>query len=248
MNVTFLGTGAAWPAPDRVQTGILLEDTTPILLDCGSGILHTLSSTTVGVTGIEHLLITHHHPDHVSDIIGLLVARWLAGAPPLSITGPAGTREFIHDMIKLYPDFSDDLNPDVTDIDPGEHTISDYSITAVPTSHSIDCLAYRIETPACCLTYSGDTEPRPEIAALADGSTVLIHDCSFPDDIDVGNHSTPTALGNILAGTEIGRVYLTHLYPHTDGRHQELIDAVNSHYDGDVQIAHDGLSVNVTRL
>lgn len=71
---------------------------------------------------------------------------------------------------------------------------------------------------------------------------MLIHDCSFPDEVDVANHPTPTQLGEVLAGTDIDRLYLTHLYPHTEEKHDEMVDSLHAAgYDGDVEFARDGL-------
>ncbi|WP_412781582.1 hypothetical protein, partial [Aeromonas diversa] len=69
---------------------------------------------------------------------------------------------------------------------------------------------------------------------------------SFPDEVDVSGHPTPAELGDALSGHEIGRVYLTHLYPHTDGRHEEMLESVGEEYDGDVRLAEDGLSVTIS--
>ena len=44
-----------------------------------------------------------------------------------------------------------------------------------------------------------------------------------------------------LSGRDIDRVYLTHLYPHTEGRHDEMLESVGRHFDGDVRVARDGL-------
>jgi ribonuclease BN (tRNA processing enzyme) len=87
--------------------------------------------------------------------------------------------------------------------------------------------------------FSGDSEAFAGLANFADGAAVLAHDCSFPDDVDVSNHPTPSQLGEALAGAEIGRVYLTHFYPHAEGNHEEMIEAVRRGYDGDVRIASD---------
>jgi ribonuclease BN (tRNA processing enzyme) len=48
-------------------------------------------------------------------------------------------------------------------------------------------------------------------------------------------------LGEALAASEadIGRVYLTHLYPHTEGRHEEMLQSIEAAYDGDVRFADD---------
>jgi ribonuclease BN (tRNA processing enzyme) len=104
------------------------------------------------------------------------------------------------------------------------------------------CLAYRFGD---AFTYSGDSEAFAGLASFADGSEVLAHDCSFPDEVDVSSHPTPTQLGRALAGTEVERLYLTHLYPHTEGKQGEMVEAVERHFDGDVRFARDGLRIDV---
>ena len=103
------------------------------------------------------------------------------------------------------------------------------------------CFAYRIAGEHGDLTLSGDTEAFPELARFADGSSVLFHDCSFPDTVDVSNHPTPAALGEVLSGCEIDVVYLTHLYPHTEGVYDAMVASIAARYDGEVRIAADNL-------
>lgn len=249
MEVTFLGTGAAMPTGDRFQSGLLLQGSSvdPLLVDCGSGILHALERTDVGYEGISTILLTHHHPDHVDDLVAILVARWLAGEPDATIVGPRGTADLFDRLLEVYGHLRDRLAPEIREVEPGSFEIGEYEIEATKTVHSAYCLAYRFDTDDASFTFSSDTEASDGVAELADGSAVLAHDCSFPDDVDVSNHPTPDQLGWVLEGRDIGRVYLTHLYPHTDGRHDEMIESVKSHFDGDVRIAHDGLSVTVSR-
>jgi ribonuclease BN (tRNA processing enzyme) len=52
-------------------------------------------------------------------------------------------------------------------------------------------------------------------------------------------------LGEALSGADVGRVYLTHLYPHTRGKHSEMIQRVEQYFDGDVRMASDGLRVDI---
>jgi ribonuclease BN (tRNA processing enzyme) len=116
----------------------------------------------------------------------------------------------------------------------------------------MECLAYRFEVPSregnetSAFAFSADSEAFPELCELADGGT-LVHDCSFPDSVDVSNHPTPTQLGEALAESEaaIDRVYLTHLYPHTRGHHEEMSDSIAAQYDGDVRFAQDGLTIEI---
>jgi ribonuclease BN (tRNA processing enzyme) len=98
------------------------------------------------------------------------------------------------------------------------------------------------------VVYSGDSEAFVDLIEFADGAALVVHDCSFPDEVDVANHPTPASLGRALADADaaVGRVYLTHLYPHTEGRHDEMLESLGAAYDGDVRFAHDGLTVDVT--
>lgn len=251
MRVTFLGTGAAMPTGERFQTGLLVEDpdgdAESLLVDCGSGVLHGLASTSVGYEGIESVLLTHHHLDHVSDLMALLKARWLAGEKELEIVGPRGTESLVEGLLSVHEYMQDRFDLTFREIAPGSFSLAGYDIEAVETVHSMYCLAYRFESADAIFTFSADTEAIESVIDLAEGSAVLAHDCSFPDGIDVENHPTPSQLGEVLAGREVGRVYLTHLYPHTEGHHEEMIESVEAHFDGDVRIARDGLSVNLRR-
>ncbi|MFB6256423.1 MAG: MBL fold metallo-hydrolase, partial [Haloplanus sp.] len=103
MRLTFLGTGSAMPLPDRAQTGLLLErDDRRLLVDCGAGVLGRLAVTDAGYEGVSTVLLTHHHLDHVSDLLPLVKARWLAGAGGLEIVGPAGTKTLVDDLFGAF--------------------------------------------------------------------------------------------------------------------------------------------------
>jgi ribonuclease BN (tRNA processing enzyme) len=95
--------------------------------------------------------------------------------------------------------------------------------------------------------FSGDTAAFPALIDFFDETAVLTHDCSFHDAVEVENHPTPSSLGDALADADadLGRVYLTHLYPHTAGHHAEMLDSLDERYDGDVRFAMDGLSVTI---
>lgn len=253
MQITFLGTGSAMPTGERFQTGILLSGVEkPLLVDCGSGALHGLARTNLGYEGVDTILLTHHHLDHVSDLAVLMKARWLAGESSLTIVGPAGTEDLVTGLLEVHEYMQDRLDLTFRELDPedGPFEIADFMVDAMWTRHSMDCLAYRFRATenGPPFAFSGDSEAFPELIDFADGAAVLAHDCSFPDDVDVSNHPTPTSLGKALAEAdgEVGRVYLTHLYPHTEGRHDEMLDAIGDVYDGDVRFAEDGLSLTLS--
>ncbi|QLG62503.1 MBL fold metallo-hydrolase [Halorarum salinum] len=252
MRVTFLGTGSAMPVADRVQTGLLLEaapgDGRPLLVDCGAGVLHRLSQTDPGYEAVSTVLLTHHHLDHVSDLLPLLKARWLAGEEQLEVVGPPGTKGLLDGLLGVHDYLDGRVDLQVREVNPDESfEVSGFEVRARETRHSIQCLAYRFSDPGSedAFVFSGDTEAFEGLATFADGARVLAHDCSFPDEVDVDNHPTPSQLGEALAGYDVGRVYLTHQYPHTEGRHEEMIESVRNRFDGDVRVARDGLRFEV---
>jgi ribonuclease BN (tRNA processing enzyme) len=243
MQITFLGTGSAMPTAGRHQTGLLVEDDgRSVLVDCGSGVLHRLHRTNVGYEGVSTVLLTHHHLDHVSDLMALLKARWLAGEEHLEVVGPQGTKSLVDGLLDVHDYLQGRMDLRVREVGAHEFEVAGFDVDATETRHSLPCLAYRFDDR---FAFSGDSEAFPELAAFADGVAVFAHDCSFPDDVDVDNHPTPSDLGTALAGNEYGRVYLTHQYPITDGRHDEMVDSVGDSYDGDVRVAEDMLSVTV---
>lgn len=241
MQLTFLGTGSAMPTADRVQTGHLLQDgDRRLLIDVGSGVVHRLAGTDVGYEGIETVLLTHHHLDHVADLMPLYKARWLAGEDRLTVVGPPGTKALVDGLLDVHAYLRDRLTLAVREIEAGTATVAGFDITAMATRHSMDGLAYRF---ADRLTISGDTKEFQGLIDFAEIGSILVHDCSFPDTVDEDTHSNPTKLSRVLDGADLDRVYLTHLYPQTDGHHREMVATIEDRFDGEVQVARDGMHI-----
>jgi ribonuclease BN (tRNA processing enzyme) len=245
MRLTFLGTGSEMPTGERMQTGLLLEDGDDrLLVDCGSGVLHTLARTDVGYEGVDTVLLTHHHLDHVSDLLVLLKARWLAGKESLTVVGPEGTEALVSELLDVHDYLQGRVDFTLRDIEnPESFEVAGFDVEAIEMEHSMVGYAYRFDDE---LVFSGDTEALSEMAEFVNGASVLVHDCSFPDEVDVDNHPTPTQLGESLADADLDELYLTHLYPHTDGKHDEMRASIGEHFDGEIQFARDGLVVDVS--
>jgi ribonuclease BN (tRNA processing enzyme) len=249
LRLTFLGTGAPVPTAHRVQTGFLLEtDGTCLLIDCGSGVLHRLAQSTAEFEEIANILLTHHHLDHIADLLPLMKTRWFVGEPSLEIAGPKGTKRLVNNLLDVHDYLREALDITVREVRLGDFSFANFDITSIETEHVMYCLGYRV-TPAGenepTFTFSGDSEAFTEMAAFASGSDIFVHDCATTDNGDESPHATPNELGEILAGHQFGQVYLTHLYPETDGHHSEMLESVRRHYDGDVQIPHDGLTIEM---
>ncbi|MFB6310930.1 MAG: MBL fold metallo-hydrolase [Salinirussus sp.] len=253
MKLTFLGTGSAMPTGDRMQTGLLLQTGgKALVVDCGSGALHSLARTSVGYAGADTVLLTHHHLDHVSDLMPLLKARWLDGETELTVVGPPGTSDLVDGLLSVHEYMQDRVDLTLRDLEAGAgpYEVDGFDVAARETQHSMQCYAYRFTESGReggpSIVFSGDTEADPGLVSFADGAAVLVHDCSFPDDVDVSNHPTPASLGQALAEADVdlGRVYLTHFYPHSEGKHDEMLESIGERYDGDVRVATDGLTLD----
>ncbi|MFB6104364.1 MAG: MBL fold metallo-hydrolase [Halobacteriaceae archaeon] len=246
MDLTFLGTGAAMPDGRRVQTGALLDDgSNPLLVDCGSGVLHRLAASETAYTDVDTVLLTHHHLDHVSDLLNLATARWLAGEPETQVVGPPGTEPLLDTLLDAFAYLRDEpVTLPVREIDAGEgpHDVAGYTVRAHPTTHSVYTLAYRFDDR---LTIGADSEADPDLIEFAADSDVLVHDCSFTADLDVDNHANAADLGAVLSDAVFETVYLTHLYPMTNGHHEDMLASIAEHYDGTVEIPEDGTTVSV---
>ena len=240
MQLTILGSGSAIPDGERIQSGYLIDsDEQPVLIDCGSGVLHRLAQSSVSLTDITHLLLTHHHLDHVADLLPFLKARWLVDASPLEIYGPPGTTALVEKWVESFSYLGDCVSFSVTEIDTGSCEIGSYSVRSVETIHSMQCYAYRITRDEWSVTISGDTEASRAVADLADGSTILIHDCAFPDDMELSNHPTPRSLAAVLEPISADILVITHLYPMTAGKETEMCATIEERFDGEVVVASD---------
>jgi ribonuclease Z len=217
LKVTMLGTGVGIPQPGRSQAAVLVESEQPLLLDCGAGTLLRLDQVGANLESIDTVVLTHLHLDHVSDLMALANARFLADLPGLQLFGPEGTNEYLLKAKGLYSNLAE-MDVAVKELNPMDSiSIKGFDIFAEEARHSVTALAYRLEADDRVVVYSGDTEPSPRVAALAKGADLLVHECSFPEPFDVTNHSTPKKLGSMIKNQGIKRVVLTHVYPEAAG-------------------------------
>ncbi len=105
--LTLLGTGTCQVEHERRASSVLLElDGRCVLFDCGHGVLQRLLEVGVRHAQIEHVVLSHFHPDHVSDLIPLMqVGAWSqrdARATDLHIYGPAGVQTLIDGLFRLF--------------------------------------------------------------------------------------------------------------------------------------------------
>src|SRR5437588_3366797 len=106
-RITLLGTGTSQITPERRASSVLIGlDDTKILFDCGHGVLQRLLEIGVRPNDINHIILSHFHPDHVSDLIPFFHAGAKAKYNPrktdLHVYGPDGVRSLINKIEDLF--------------------------------------------------------------------------------------------------------------------------------------------------
>jgi Metal-dependent hydrolases of the beta-lactamase superfamily III len=223
-----------------------------LLVDCGSGILHRLAATDRGYEAVSTVLLTHLHLDHVADIMPLLKARWLAGEEHLEVVGPVGTKELLDGLLVVHDYLDGRVDLRIREVVAGEEfAAAGFGVESHETDHSMDGLAYRFAADTdnaadAPFAFSADTEASERLVGFVEGCQVVAHDCSVPDSVDVDGHPTPSTLGAVFADSDVDHLYLTHLYPHTEGHHDEMVSTIADLFDGTVHVARDGLRIDLS--
>lgn len=151
-SLVFLGTGSAIPSTTRNTAALcaVLSNGTCILLDCGEGTQQQLMKcSSVKLTRIEAILITHLHGDHCFGLPGLLCTLGSCGrTAPLTIVGPPALSSMLEAMMSGAGGF--DAYPlHFLPISEGsEHDcgmIAGVHVTAAPLLHTIPAFAYTMK-------------------------------------------------------------------------------------------------------
>lgn len=240
-----LGSAAAVADAEHDNTHFLLQGDhgSLVLIDCGSNPLTKLPRFGIHYEDLDDMVLTHFHPDHVSGVPILLMQMWLLGRKnPLQVYGLHHCLGRVEDMmvafaVRTWPGFfpvhfhrvPEQDNKLVLDND-------DFRITSWPTRHFIPTIGLRIEvkTTGTVVGYSCDTQPIPNIVALARSADLLLHESSG----EGYGHSSAAQAGEIATEAGAKRLLLVH-YNVWDTDPRPLIDQASATYDGPVELAVD---------
>ena len=250
-----LGAGGAVPTLTHSPAAYwVVVDDDPILMDPGPGALVRLVRSGAAPRGVDELadvLLTHLHPDHHGDLVGILFALHSpvpARTDPVRLTGPAGLVRLLDQLRGIYGRWLEPRKRElqVTEIGPGDVVAlpGGGRVEAFAVAHPQDRLAeqalgYRFcDLDGHVVVFSGDTGPVPALEKAATGADLLVVECSCPDHLKTPGHMVPTEVGELCAAARPRRVALTHQYP--DAAALDLAPLVNAIWDGPVDQAVDG--------
>jgi len=178
MSIFFVGTAGSVPTARRGLPAILVRrGADRILFDCGEGTQRQLVSS-VGLSELTEIFITHLHADHWLGLPGLLKTFDLRGRDrPLAIHGPAGLRALVSLALRMAGRVGFEL--EVVELDEGDVVRRDgYRIAAVPVSHRGRCFGYVLFEDERPGQFDPDAAialglaPGPEFGRLQRGETV----------------------------------------------------------------------------
>lgn len=248
MELIIIGSGTAALQPNRGPSGYVLKTgNQTCLLDGGTGTLLKCLEAGVSYKDVDKIFYTHLHPDHTVDLIPFLFStRHTPGfkrTRKLELYGPVGFRDFFNGLVGLYGKglVEGDYEIEVTELAENEFSAGALNIRTKFMKHSAGAIGYRFELDGKTFTYSGDTDFCEGIIELANQADVLLLECSFPDEMKVRGHLTPTEAGKIAKKAEVDRLILTHLYPPCD--EVDILEPCRKQFGGNVKLAEDLMRV-----
>lgn len=105
--VKLLGTGTCQLEPNRAASSVLINlDGLSVLFDMGRGVAHRLVEAGLRQDDLRHVVFSHFHPDHLSDLIPYLhAASWSPSDPrneDLHLWGPPGLEQQMKRLLGLF--------------------------------------------------------------------------------------------------------------------------------------------------
>ncbi len=237
--LTLLGTGTCQLEYERRASSVLLElDTTCILFDCGHGVVQRLLEAGVRHYQIEHIVLSHFHPDHVSDLVPFLQAGAWSQRDPRStdvhLYGPPGVRQLVDGLIQLYGERS--LRQPTYAIQVHEITEGCYTVA----SHQFE---------AASLPPAGNHGLRftwhDKTYALTGDSYFHEQEIAFLKDVDLAvidsGHISDAQIVDLAVSTQARTIVCSHLYRELHAAHLQA-EARQRGYQGTLLIGHDLMS------
>jgi ribonuclease BN (tRNA processing enzyme) len=234
-----LGTGAAFGLPDQAQAGYLVRaGGTSVMLDMGSGTFNRLLAL-VDPVDLDAVVITHLHPDHLSDLLAARV--YMAHGPgighPLHVHAPPGLMERLEGIAggETWAGITAfDLPVGSGTLEIGELVINHAEVPHLPPTHAL-----RVEHGGKSITYGADCRVNDDLPALAEGTDILVVESTFgTQDVPAdAMHLNAREAGQIARAAGAKRLLLVHGESGTD--REGSVEIAREAFGGPVEWARE---------
>lgn len=108
MKTLFLGTASGKPSNHRNVTSIavIMEDAEYFLVDCGEATQHQIMKSSLKLSKLKGIYVSHLHGDHIFGLPGLLSTLNEIRTEPLPIYGPNGLFDFLRFTMKSINNYT----------------------------------------------------------------------------------------------------------------------------------------------
>jgi ribonuclease BN (tRNA processing enzyme) len=242
-RIVLLGTGTCQLQPRRIASSVLIEvGDLRVLFDLGRGVADRLAARGLRQDDIEHVILSHFHPDHLSDLVPYLHAASHSRIDPrsrdLHLYGPPGLTLRVQGILdafgapSLVPEEGFELH--LHELAEGKHRIGpmDFTFCELPPAGN---QGVRFTWEGTTVALTGDSEFHPQELAFLRGVDLAV--------VDAG-HPTESELVELAIRTRIPRIICTHLYGELDG---EVLNARASRegYGGELVVGEDGFEFSL---
>lgn len=247
MRIAVLGCSGGIGGASRT-TALRVDD--DVLIDCGTGVGDLELEELVR---IDHVFLTHSHLDHVALLPMLADARVGRRHAPLTVYALPETIATLRACMfngQLWPDYTalPSLDQPYLRLSPvriGQPVaLGTRGITPLPVRHAVPAVAYRLDSGAASLVFSGDTTFDEAFWDAVNGIANLRHvimETTFLNDNEAGCQLSGHTNAHLLAQglsrlTRPVSLHITHMEP---GREEqtwaEVLAAAESHRPGRLQ-------------
>jgi ribonuclease BN (tRNA processing enzyme) len=249
-ELIILGSGTGIPSLRRGSPGlVLISDNSKVLVDSGPGTLRRMLEVGITYRDIDLLLYTHIHPDHISELVPILVACRYTDLPrqkDLIALGSPGFKDHFEGIKKLYWPWIEppSYHLAIKETSQKPFLFKELKIYSKSMAHMPESVGFRIEfKDGRSIAISGDTDYCRNVIDLAFEVDLLVLECSFPDGKKCEGHLTPSLAGRIAFESHCKRLLLTHLYPICD--QFDILKQCGQAYKGEIILGEDLMKIRI---
>jgi ribonuclease BN (tRNA processing enzyme) len=264
VKVIALGTGVCSNhfmrcALERQPPGFLVDaDGHLLLLDCSEGVRYRMQSVGYDYGYLQHVAITHAHPDHAA-LAQFLQAKscrriFNDDHPEFGVCSiylPSGLVDGFEAVWRWHVPENEgkywaEFTPRFVPMEEGSSVGISPGITlkSFPVYHAFGrhpSVAYRVETPYGVIAYSGDSAKCGGLIQAATDADLFICEQAFrigyEDKVQYG-HLTPYEIGQVSAAAGVKHVRLVH-YIGLDSEEDVIAEVRRGGFKGDAKRAKD---------
>lgn len=294
MVVTLCGAGSPLPDPARSGPCVgVVAGGSLFVVDVGSAASRNMARMGLPPDQTAAVFLTHFHSDHIDGLGELALQRWAGGShrEPLPLFGPPGVASVVAGFNQAYrldasyrvahhgeaivPPSGAGLEArefalptpgaPVVVWDEGGVTVTAFRVDHEPVDPAV---GYRFDYGGRSVVISGDTKKNAEVARIAEGVDLLVHEALAPQLLDIVTealgdagqparakitldirdyHTTPVEAAETAEQAGVRHLLFYHIVPPliVPGMSSAFLEGVQEAYPGDVTLGRDGTRVSL---